>query len=643
MLKKRKTIFTICLVSFLFFSNLLVGHSQIFADFKPNKLIQTNDGGLFYSNATIISDGHNGIFWNDDICASPKLVADNEGRIHAVWHDYTAGPWGTDIEIMYSIYTKKTGWTYPIVISDGYNGSYWNGGESYCPSLAVDDDGGVHVVWFDYSEGFWGGGWDDPEIMYVKFVPGYGWSNVTIISDMYDGSYWNHEQSKDPSLDIDNEGCIHVVWEDWTDGSWRKDDSDCEIMYVKYTPEIGWSNITIVSDGYKNSYWNSGRSIDPCLTIDKKGTIHVVWQDETTSSWGGGFEDSEIMYTQFNAQEGWLNATVISDGYGGIYWNNGKSRYPSLDTDTKGGIHVVWEDETMGPWGGGPGDLEIMYTQFNAQEGWSNVTIISDGYGGSYQNGGESGNPQIVLDEYDGVHVVWDDKSYGLDSEIVYCRLDDYLGWTYPLVVSDGYGGTYWNNGTSSYPTLTINNGKLYVAWSDNTFGPWRDNENDYEIMTSIIENSIESINQRIPGAFSLSSDADTPDEDGIFNLKWTKSEYAEEYSIHYEKNNTIEEYATGLLERTYTVIGLSNGNYTFHIKAHNQFGSTSSNKLNISINVPSSDNTTSDSDDTTDEDTTDDDINDGNGSISLGNWYLGFLSLAIIGISIITVYRQRK
>jgi len=42
------------------------------------------------------------------------------------------------------------------------------------------------------------------------------------------------------------------------------------------------------------------------------------------------------------------NATLISDGYNGVYWNNGSSGYPSITADHRGGIHLVWRDDTNG-------------------------------------------------------------------------------------------------------------------------------------------------------------------------------------------------------------------------------------------------------------------------------------------------------
>jgi hypothetical protein len=49
---------------------------------------------------------------------------------------------------------------------------------------------------------------------------------------------------------------------------------------------------------------------------------------------------------------------VISDGYGGDYWNDGNSAIPSIATGTTA-VHVIWYDYTDGLWGT---DVEIMHT-----------------------------------------------------------------------------------------------------------------------------------------------------------------------------------------------------------------------------------------------------------------------------------------
>ncbi|MHA1299099.1 MAG: hypothetical protein ACTSO9_06600 [Candidatus Helarchaeota archaeon] len=113
-----------------------------------------------WSKATVISDSRPP--WNNDNSYNPSMAIDNNGVIHVVWYDETAGAWGTDYEIMYISYTAS-GWSNATVISDDSTG--WNTGDSYYPSIAVDNNGIIHVAWTDNTAGSWG---SDREIMYCR-------------------------------------------------------------------------------------------------------------------------------------------------------------------------------------------------------------------------------------------------------------------------------------------------------------------------------------------------------------------------------------------------------------------------------------------------------------------------------------------
>jgi hypothetical protein len=427
---------------------------------------------IINSNATIISDGYNNTYWNDKNSEDPVVAIDQDGIIHSVWHDGTNGIWGTDYEIFHAMYSPGLGWSNITVISDGYDGIYWNDGKNSDPAIAIDSTNKVHVVYEDNTEGIWG---TDYEIMYVSYTSDSGWSNATVISDGYNGFYWNDDWSYKPSIAIDSNDNIHVVWYDYTDGPWG---SDTEIFHVQYSSDSGWSNATLISDGYMGTYWNEGGSSYPKIAIDDNDNLHVVWQDETDGAWG---IDREIMYAEYNVSSGWTNATVISDGYNGVYWNDDYSNNPVISCYNDQ-IYVVWEDGTNGVWGT---DYEIFYVNYTPSSDWSNVTIISDGYMGNYWNNEYSFNPDLIADYNGVIHVVWEDGTdgfWGIDTEILYVNYTLNSGWTNVSVLSDGYSGVYWNDGLSRYPSICVGVGNIYIVWQDGTDGVWG---TDYEIMFS--------------------------------------------------------------------------------------------------------------------------------------------------------------
>ena len=141
--------------------------------------------------------------------------------------------------------------------------------------------------------------------------------------------------------------------------------------------------------------WNTGYSYAPEIAIDSLGDLHAVWVDGTPGIWGGGEAggDDEIMYAKFiNSTSQWSNATVISDGYAGVWgWNTDWCNSPNVITDESNNAHVVWTDLTDGAWGT---DSEVMYTKVGILAGTGGGGgIVSNGGGGG---GGDDGKGAII-------------------------------------------------------------------------------------------------------------------------------------------------------------------------------------------------------------------------------------------------------
>jgi len=95
------------------------------------------------------------------------------------------------------------------------------------------------------------------------------------------------------------------------------------------------------------------------------------------------------------------------------------------------------------------------------------------------------------------------------------------------------------------------------------------------------------------PGGFTLTSVAGEPDDDGNFLLSWTPSPRANNYSI-YRYSSYITEYNSSLTlieEETSTfflpLTGYSDGTYYFIGVAFNDFGNSTSNCINVTVDIP--------------------------------------------------------
>ncbi|MFX1464425.1 MAG: hypothetical protein ACFFBF_15485, partial [Promethearchaeota archaeon] len=95
------------------------------------------------------------------------------------------------------------------------------------------------------------------------------------------------------------------------------------------------------------------------------------------------------------------------------------------------------------------------------------------------------------------------------------------------------------------------------------------------------------------PGDFYLNCTAESPDYDGKFNLTWTKSEGAENYSIYMSDSpiTYISKKFDLLAYQTATTpfsVSLKQGNYYFRVVAYNETGETmSSNYTYVSVPGP--------------------------------------------------------
>ncbi|MFX1345068.1 MAG: ABC transporter substrate-binding protein, partial [Promethearchaeota archaeon] len=96
-----------------------------------------------------------------------------------------------------------------------------------------------------------------------------------------------------------------------------------------------------------------------------------------------------------------------------------------------------------------------------------------------------------------------------------------------------------------------------------------------------------------VPGPFVLNSDAGTPDTNGDFNLAWTLSDGAINYTVYqYDNyitaiNGSLTLLANEITDLTLPLNGYSNGIYYFIVVAHNEYGDTLSNCISVVVSLP--------------------------------------------------------
>lgn len=132
----------------------------------------------------------------------------------------------------------------------------WTSVSSIEPDIVVDSSNTMHVAWADTPN-------ITTEIFYKKSTNGgMTWSGANRLTSTSERSYT-------PTITIDSNSHIHIVWEEW----------EKRALYYKRSTNAGnsWTQ--------KRLTWNSGMSRRPMIAFDSNNHIHVIWDDSTPSNW----------------------------------------------------------------------------------------------------------------------------------------------------------------------------------------------------------------------------------------------------------------------------------------------------------------------------------------------------------------------
>lgn len=169
----------------------------------------------------------------------------------------------------------------------------------------------------------------------------------------------------------------------------------------------------------------------------------------------------------------WSDIQVISEPVVGQNINTGFSGSLSDIDVVDDKIYVVWEDGN--DTNGAGTDADIFYRHYDGSN-WSDIQVISEPVSGLDINDQYSFDPEIVVDNGD-IYVVWSDKSNisgaGDNNYDIFFRCNTTgTNWEPIQVVSEPVVGFDYSIGSFS-PTIDIEENKIYVCWScsNNTTG----------------------------------------------------------------------------------------------------------------------------------------------------------------------------
>ncbi len=298
------------------------------------------------------------------------------------------------------------------------------------PKVITDSVGNVHIVWRDQTD-YLGAG-TDRDIFYKRWEANSNtWRTTEVVSE-------SSSESFSPDIALDSLDNIHLVWEE----------NSQVILYKQWiTATQSWSSITTISTE------SSVNSVNPSIGVDLSDNLHLVWGDNTDYLEAGG--EFDIFYKIWNeTKQSWSTTQVVSTE------STADSFVPKLAIDSVGNVHVTWDDTT--DYLGADADRDIFYKYLDASTKiWQPAKVLSN------ESIVLSLNPDISVDSFDNIHIVWEDST-GFDgaegdSDIFYIIHDkESASWTIPEVISDVGESASW------LPSIDIDlEDNIYIAWED--------------------------------------------------------------------------------------------------------------------------------------------------------------------------------
>lgn len=293
------------------------------------------------------------------------------------------------------------------------------------PTMVVDDAGRAYCAWQDRRNG-------DEDIYFAKSTDyGESWSNPNII--IYSGP----EDQTSPSLAMNFEGTLYIVWEDD-----RNPDSD---IYFARSFDGG--------DTWPQPHFrvntSGARQSEPAIAVDSSGVIYVVWEDDREGHYDIYFAKSE------DRGETWTDAIDINSD-----WKSSTQLDPTIAVDTAGTIYVAWEDQIND-------DFDIYFGKsIDGGNTWTDPSIQIN----TDQTTMGQTNPTMGVGGEGEVYLAWQDNRWN--------NLDIYFA-------SSNNSGDSWSNpnikintdstAIQQNPALAVSpTGTIYVTWDD-----WRNGDVD--------------------------------------------------------------------------------------------------------------------------------------------------------------------
>lgn len=290
----------------------------------------------------------------------------------------------------------------------------------YRQSAFATNTGEVFIVWNDERKG-------DEDIYFTNSLDN---GNTFSTNERVNGE-GPGEDHDSPSVAVDNESNIFVVWEN---------ESSDDIYFANSTDGGNtFSTSKMVNDVTGQLVLN------PTITTDEADNIYVAWSDNRVGN------DRYIFFANSTDKGNTFSANKqVNDG------DSWDASFPSMVARDEGDVYITWNDRRNG-------DPDIFFAKSNdgGNTFSTNKKVNSDG-GGVWQQ-----SPSIAVNNTGVIYITWLDNRDG-DGNIYICSsLNDGLTFPADRKVNDDIG-SYWQG----MPSIAVgDNDIIYIAWQDQREG----------------------------------------------------------------------------------------------------------------------------------------------------------------------------
>ncbi|MFW9780355.1 MAG: hypothetical protein ACFFE8_16050 [Candidatus Heimdallarchaeota archaeon] len=474
------------------------------------------------------------------------IKADLQGNLHVVWNDADAPFPTVTQDVVYQRWDVNTGsWGEIELISPLENSS------SITPRLDIDSDGNVHVVWSE-SFTFFKDQFDRDTCYSIRNASTGAWTGVRMVSGE------STDTSSPPVIDVNDNGIVGIAWADPTDYDGAGSDYDIFMKYYNVTANR-WSSLEVVSE-------SAYKSTSPDIAVNPDGDIQIVWMEEDVGT------SSDIAYRYFDSEsQSWSAQIDLTTEV-----TASEAEFPSIITESQY-THVVWNDGYDDLLNSGA-DRDLYYKRLDKSLGtWTDLALLTP------ECSGHSDDPQLALDAFGNLYVVWDDSTNiagttGSDVDILLKSWNKSTDSWNPINVVSTESG---RNSDQAKVCVDLFN-FVHVVWTDlSDFGG-----------ADLDEDIFYKKFAGLPYPPVLSSISPNPDTDGTVKLQWSSSFGGHEYSIYRDSEEISS--VSGItplhttVETSYTDEINTSGLYYYVITANNPVGESAlSNVESVTINLP--------------------------------------------------------